>query len=170
VVLAQALSVDWKFYGDASLDEKSDEKSSCFYNARDAIQRPDGHIRVWTKCLLQKDLDSINIEKDFDGKILNNAANKAALHYVPPIATVESIDDTQRMAITQNEETANIGNIRPRATVLYELNCSERMLRELSAYFNANGKSGSNDKPMDWKYVPPEGNGASLLKLLCPLR
>jgi hypothetical protein len=44
------------------------------------------------------------------------------------------------------------------------------MMRELSFDIMVNGKSGSLDKPSDWKYVPPEGNGASLLKILCPLR
>jgi hypothetical protein len=164
--LAQALSVDWKFYGGAALDEKSE----CFYDAKGVVQGPDAHLRVWTKCLLQKDLDSIDIKKDFDGKILENAGQKVAHHYVPPIATVEPIDDNQSIVITQYEETANIGNIEPHSNIFYELNCSERMLRELSMHFLVNGKSGSFNQPSDWKYVPPEGNGASLLKLLCPLR
>jgi hypothetical protein len=42
------------------------------------------------------------------------------------------------------------------------------MLRELSIDLNINGRVGSNNKPADWKYVPPEGNGAALLRLLCP--
>jgi len=164
--LAQALSVDWKFYGGASLDGHSE----CFYDAKGVVQGPDGHIRVWTKCLLQKDVDSIDIKKDFDGKILENAGTKVALHYVPPIATVETIDVNQSIVITQYEETTNIGNFEPNANTFYELNCSERMLRELSVHFLVNGKSGSRDKPSDWKYVLPEGNGARLLKILCPMR
>jgi len=71
------------------------------------------------------------------------------------------------MVITGYEETANISNIQPRARIFYELNCSDRMLRELSIYVQANGKAGSRDKPGDWSNVPPEGNGASLLKILC---
>lgn len=54
--LAQELSVDWKFYGGASV-QGSD---FCFYDAKGVIQTPDGHMRVWTKCLPQKDLDSID--------------------------------------------------------------------------------------------------------------
>jgi hypothetical protein len=49
---------------------------------------------------------------------------------VPPIATVETIDVNQRIVIIQHEETANIGNIQPHTNIFYELNCSERMLRE----------------------------------------
>jgi hypothetical protein len=87
------LSVDWKFYGGASLDGHSE----CFYDAKGVVPGPDGHIRVWTNCLLQKDMDSIDIKKDFDGKILANTAQKVANQYVPPIATVETIDVNQRI-------------------------------------------------------------------------
>jgi hypothetical protein len=159
----KGLSVDWKFYGGASLDGDSE----CFYDAKGVVQGPDGHIRVWTKCLLQKDMDSIDIKKDFNGKILENTAQKIANQYVPPIATVKTIDVNQNIVITQYEETANIGNIQPHTNIFYELNCSERMLRELSIQYV---RGSSLDKPSHWKYVPPEGNGASLLKILCPLR
>jgi hypothetical protein len=71
------------------------------------------------------------------------------------------------MQITEYEEIANIGSIEPHAKIFYELNCPERMSRELSIYFQADGKSGSFDKPSDWKYIPPEGNGSRLLKILC---
>jgi hypothetical protein len=43
-------------------------------------------------------------------------------------------------------------------------------VRELSISFSVNGKYRSSDEPRPWKFIPPEGNGASLLKLLCPLR
>jgi hypothetical protein len=69
--------------------------------------------------------------------------------------------------ITQYEQIANISNIEPHAKIFYELNCSERMSRELNMYFQVNGKNGSRDKPSDWKFVSPEGNGARLLKILC---
>jgi hypothetical protein len=29
------------------------------------------------------------------------------------------------------------------------------------------GKEGLSDKPSSWEYVPPEGSGATLLKILC---
>jgi hypothetical protein len=72
--------------------------------------------------------------------------------------------------ITQYEETANISKVQPQARIFYKLNRSERMLRELSIYVMLDGKSGSHDKPSDWRHVPPEGNGASLLKFLCQPR
>jgi hypothetical protein len=163
--LTQTLSVDWKLYGGVPLDGDS----WCFYEARGVIVRPDGHIRVWTQCLLEKDIDNIDIKNDLGKNIIENAAQKVASYYVPPIAVVEDIDVNQAMTITRYEETANISYIQPAARIFYELNCSERMMRELSTYLRApSGQGSSSDKPSDWRYVPPQGNGATLLKILCP--
>jgi hypothetical protein len=162
---AQAADVDWKFYGGASIDGDS----LCFYDAKGAIRGPEGRIRVWTKCLPQKDMDDIDIKKDFAGKIAERAAQKVVDHYVPPVAAVEDIDFDQMLAIVGYEETANTGNVQYQARILYELSCSERRLRELSIDIKAKGGRGSSDKPGDWRHVPPEGNGATLLKILCPL-
>lgn len=52
-------------------------------------------------------------------------------------------------------------------TILYELDCSQQMLCELSIEIDTDGKSGSKHTANEWKYVPPETNGARLLKILC---
>jgi hypothetical protein len=65
------------------------------------------------KSPLQKDMDSIDIKKDVDGKILENTAQKIVNYYVPPYAKGETIDANQSMAIIQYEETANISNPSP---------------------------------------------------------
>src|SRR5262249_29652362 len=82
---AQGSDVDWKFYGGLK-DEY------CFYEANDLVRGLGDHIRVWIKCLAQKDMEAIDIEKDFDGKIVNKAAEKVAMNYVPPIAMVEDVN------------------------------------------------------------------------------
>jgi hypothetical protein len=43
----------------------------------------------------------------------------------------------------------------------------ERMMRSLSVSLYTNGQSRFQNKPSDWEYVSPKGNGATLLKLLC---
>jgi hypothetical protein len=164
-VSPRELDVDWKFYGGASLTDK--KHNVCFYDASGIVRKPDNHIRVWTKCLPQKDIDKVDIKKDFGGKILENTAEKVARHYMPPIGVAEVMDADQIMQVTEYEEVANISSIEPHARIFYELNCPERMFRELTMYFQSNGKSGSLDKPSDWKYIPPEGNLARLLKILC---
>jgi hypothetical protein len=162
---ASAADVDWKVYGFASVAGTE----VCFYEAMGVDRTPDRHLRVWTKCLSQKDMEAVDIKNDFGGKILENATRKmyGRSPYMPPIARVESIDFDQATIVTVFEETANISYIRPHSTIFYELNCPQKMLRELSLSIEVNGQHGSRDTPSEWRFIPPEGNWASLLKILC---
>jgi hypothetical protein len=78
------------------------------------------------------------------------------------------MDIKQITEIVAAEEAANLAAIEPQAQIFDEMNCSERMTRTLSVSIHTNGRYGFNNKPSDWEYVPPESNGATLLKLLCP--
>jgi hypothetical protein len=161
---ARAADVDWKMYGTAS----TFGGAVCFYEGNGVARTADTHMRVWTKCLLQKDLDSLDFKSELGKKVIENAARKVTDIYVPPIALVEDINFDQAMGVTTYEETANLSNIQPHARFFYELNCSERMMRELSIQVrDLNGKERFSDKPTDWKYVAPETNAARLLKILC---
>ena len=73
--LAQGLSVDWKFYGGASIQGNSDY-DYCFYDAKGVAPTHDGHIRVWTKCLLGKDLDNIDVKTELGDRVVKNTAQK----------------------------------------------------------------------------------------------
>jgi hypothetical protein len=158
---ALAADVDWKMYGTASIDGGV----VCFYESKSVVTRP---ARVWAKCLLQKDLDSMDFESELGKKIVESAARKARKGYIPQIALIEDIDFDQGLGVIQYEETANLSNIQAHSQFFYKLNCSERMMRRLSTYIRKlNGKEGFSDKPSDWEYVPPEGSGARLLKILC---
>ena len=75
------------------------------------------------------------------------------------------MDADKATGVTLYEETANIANIEPRARIFYEFNCKEQMLRELSIYVQSDRLA--REKPTEWTSVPPEGNAARLLKLLC---
>jgi hypothetical protein len=162
--LGHAADVDWKVYGSASVSGPE----ICFYDAKSVARRADKLLRVWTKCLSQQDLDKVNVKNDYDGKIVENAARKMVNGYVPPIALVEDdVDFDKATMITGYEESANIADIEPHARIFYELDCSERMSRELSINLFVDGKRGGIQRPGDWKYIPPEGNAARLLKLLC---
>jgi hypothetical protein len=160
---AEAADVDWKMYGGASVGGPS----YCFYDAKSVAHTSNGNMRVWTKCLTQKDLDGLNIKSDIGRKIVDNAARKLVDKYVPPIAAAGMIDADQIITAIQYEETANLSSIEPEARFFMELNCSERMDRRLSTYLNVNGKVGFENMPSDWEYVPPEGSSATLLKILC---
>jgi hypothetical protein len=163
---AVASEVDWKMYGAASLDGHE----ICFYGAMGAALTPAKNVRVWTKCLPQEDLDDIDAEHTFDGQILDHVAKKVSHHYVPPITSVESVDERQLLAIILYEEAADIAGIQPHSSIYYEIDCAQKLLRELSVSISFNGKLDSRQTPSEWKYIPPEGNGARLLSLLCSTR
>ena len=86
---------------------------------------------------------------------------------MPPIIATRKMEFDKIADVAGAEEIADNGDIQSYSRILYELNCSEKMLRELSITF-INDRSGSSDNPRDWKYVAPETNGATLLKILCP--
>jgi hypothetical protein len=157
--LAQGLGVDWKLYGGANVGGES----LCFYDAKGLIQQPTGHLRVWTKCVSKGEVDAI-FDKDGDKRIIEATAEKVMSGYVPPIAGIQNVD---LMVITAYEEVADMAALQPQSRIFYELNCPDRMLRELSIDLNVDGRIGSRNKPSDWKYVSPETNGAALLKILC---
>lgn len=154
---AQALDVDWKMYGAASGD-------LCFYEAKGVSRTAAKLLRVWTKCLPQKDIDGINIEKDLGGKILENTARKVVDRYIPPIATIEDTGFDQGVAVIQYEQTANLSNLTPSARFLYEVDCPEQKLRELSIWVR---DKGSSDRERPWTHAAPETNGGRLVRLLC---
>lgn len=110
----------------------------------------------------------MNIEKDFGGAIEKGAAQKIAHYYLPPITRVQEVNTDTIITITQYEVTADVADIQPSLSIFYELDCSKRMVGELSIYLKKNGKSSDFGKPVNWQYVPPEGNMADLLKILCP--
>jgi len=162
----QAVDVgDWKVFGGASLSDSE----ICFYDAKGVVRTRRGILRVWTKCLSQQDLEKVDVQHDFNGRIVESAARKRDNGYVPPIALIEDgIDFNKATVITGYEETANIAPIQPRASISYELNCARRMLRErIVTLFASEVKRGSTKTPSSWRHISPETNVTKLLKLLC---
>ena len=86
---------------------------------------------------------------------------------MPPIVVIGQMEFKHSPDIVSYEQIADLSAIDPQAELFDELNCSERMTRTLSVSIYTNGQHGYNNKPGDWEYVAPEGNAATLLKLLC---
>jgi hypothetical protein len=164
-VHAQAVGVDWKLYGFANL--KTSGPSECFFDAKDVTNSPDHRVRVWTKCLSQKDIDDLDLQKESLGEVMKNTAEKMKRGYEPPLAQVRRINADEMMIIIALEETANISHIQPQSRIFFELDCGGQMMRELSIDIQVQGKSANINLPREWQYAAPETNGAALLKLLC---
>src|ERR1700739_2510234 len=163
--VAEASDTDWKLYGSSTLNG---QRNLCFFDLKGAVKASDEHVRVWTKCLPKEDLDRLDIEKDYGGEVVRNAARKMVDRYVPPIALVEDMNFDQATEVATLEEAADIANIQPSARIFYELDCTTLVLRELSVdIVDVGGRSGSSNKASEWKYIAPETNGTRLMKILC---
>jgi hypothetical protein len=162
--VAKAVDVDWKMYGTATVE---DQQHICFYDANGIVRQADGRIRVWTKCLLQTELNSVSSQGELGAKVTENAARKMLDHSFPVIALIEDMTFDQAVTIMMYEEAADIGNLSAVAKFLYELDCLERKDRRLSTQVRIQGKDVFEKKVSDWEYTAPETNGARLLKMLC---
>jgi hypothetical protein len=155
---AHAADVDWKLYGAASFPAG---EQWCFYDVQGVTQTPEGYLRVWTKCLQQKELDAVDPKQ-----IVEDSAKRIISGYVPPIVVGDIMKFDQIPLIVPYEQIADANSINPTVRIYYELDCSQKRLHELSMRFSVNGKDKeANERP--WQFVSPEGNGATLLKLLC---
>jgi hypothetical protein len=157
---AKAADIDWKLYGISTYNGIQD---LCFFDLNGVAQTSDQHVKVWIKCLHQQELEGVDISKDYGGKILNNAAQKIISGYMPPMALVEDVSKDLAVQIATMEETADLARLKPSARILYELDCSKLMLRELSTEILGENAHLGNE----WKYIAPETNAARLQKILC---
>jgi hypothetical protein len=161
VVYAQSGETNWQQYGWSRLGTLN---VILFFDAAGIIRRDNGHVQVWTKALSAAALDhAINTDR----KIFESAKQKVVQRYRPPITAVMELDSEKRTQVILDETAANFGSIEAANRVLYELDCTNRLLRELSIRLLVNGKLRSKDTPIEWRHVSPETVAADLLKLAC---
>jgi hypothetical protein len=79
---AIAEDVDWKFYGSA------ENKQQCFYDAKSVSFQSVDHMRIWTKCLNEDEMEAGASSEPDKNNIIKLAGNKIVGGYVPPIAKV----------------------------------------------------------------------------------
>jgi hypothetical protein len=151
----------WRIFGpySAKLPE------TCFYNSVD-VSRSKNIRTVWTKCLGRNDLNKA-VKNDTTGTLSDTVADKIARNYVPSIAKVEHLEGDQFIDAVFDEELANTGGVQPLRTVLFEVDCAEKKIREVSSLKPADGQLRTSDMPQDWHGVTPVAGGSSLLVILC---
>jgi hypothetical protein len=108
----------------------------------------------------------INLKEESGGlQVAENAAQEITQGYVPPIVVVGIMPFDRIRDIAIFEQIADISPIEPISRVFYELNCAQRMERELST--GVNGEPRERDEPNPWTFIAPETIGDRLLKLIC---
>lgn len=157
---ALSAEVDWKLYGGL-------EGMRCFYDETGVKQLPGHLVRVWTKCLRETELETFDVTKAANKAVLERSAERVAHYYVPPLAMIEDATPDQALTVTMYEAMASLARLEPQVSIYYELNCQDQMVRELSLLVKVKGQSRTSERPTVWRYVPPEGNAARLIQMLC---
>jgi hypothetical protein len=157
---ARAAAVDWKFYGGADLTITG--QTVCFYEERGITKPQPSLVNVWVKCLLQSDMDKVPAHTPYSNAYISMSVGRLAHYYHPPILRVERMNYDQIVQVIMYESLADVSDLTAHAQFYYGLDCRRRMMREMSITIE-----NQQGKPSDWQYVPPEGNGARLLSLLC---
>ena len=96
---------------------------------------------------------------------MDMSASRLSHYYFPPIFKVDHMrDKNQAESVIMYETLADVAGFEPESNIFYELDCRPRKIREL----HISAGTTSTNIPSEWKDVPPEGNGATLVSLLCP--
>lgn len=161
--LSAHAAVDWKLYGGADMNGLA---QYCFYDAKSISYEKD-NVRIWVKCLSKSELDGVKPKNDSTYAARDAAAHRIARGYMPPLDVISPMKLDQIETTIIYETEANALDIRPEVSIYYEIDCQERRERELSLSLK---NDDHNSAPLAWSYVPPEGNGAMLLSLICPKR
>jgi hypothetical protein len=153
---AQQPASDWRMIG-----ETKDE--AVFYDASGMRKLPNGHLEVWLKALPLKAIIKAYEQRDKERR--DRAVRKLVSGYVPPVwldkPPMWFEKKTNRDQITDAvvfEEVANEAAIEPSMRLLVEVDCPNRLTRNLSAWFNLDGKVESSEKPGEWEHIAPETN------------
>jgi hypothetical protein len=164
---AQTGDTDWKQYGAADFG-KNGGLLVMFFDAAGLIHRSNGHVEVWTKGLSRKAIDrALSASSPMHKKIFDVAEHRITAMDRPLLSTIVELDKYQMADVLMNEVAANVANIDATERIMYELDCPNRMVRELSGMFVLDGKPGSQDTPQEWKHISPETAVATLFKLIC---
>src|SRR5438445_8880938 len=139
-----AQSADWKFYGGS-------QDAYCFYDEASAMKLASG-ARIWVECIKQTFFE----DDPASSEVIHAAARKFRDTYIPPIVFAQPgwTADKAQLIIVYEEKVNHSYNIKMDILMLYELDCQKDKFRELQISF----QDGTTHGPLDWKFIPPDGN------------
>jgi hypothetical protein len=161
------LRADWKYAGGALPDRESGNTLE-FYDAENVQYLSNGDVKVWVKTIDTSDVDELVAREK---TIMNKAAEKTAKSYYPPYFLSNPDPDASADGCIEMilwEEAANHADVKPRAKMLYEINCRERMIQTVSAItYKRDGTTTFASDFDRWSPIPPESTGDVLRRILC---
>ena len=162
---AIAAESEWKMYSTATV---MDEQSMCFYDVKSILTNANNNMKVWTKCISEKELDYKKLPLHQKLQIITEFGRRLSSGEKPPVARIEKLDEGALNKVKEFEATANSGYVNSNMEGLMEINCRERMQRILRATISYNGSINTSDKSQDWRDIAPDSNASGLMILVCP--
>ncbi len=165
--LTDELRANWKYAGIISLDKESGA-ALAFFDAENIQYLSNGNVTVWIRAVDAAEMERlVTREKE----ITDKAAEKMEKTYYPPYV-LSSADTSpgvdQYLEIIEWEEAANHADIRPRARLVYEIRCRERMIQTVSTVLYRSDGTTTFASDFDrWSSVIPGSTGDTLRKILC---
>jgi len=169
----------WIIYGFSSDGKGGND--AMFFDQAGMKRQPGNHVQVWTKSLSTKKMDHLSNmilapPKEGSPEYENYmsvfrsvmARVKSAEQLLYESASPEKVNESARNSMIIYEGVANSGAIEPRNKVLYDIDCSNDMLRVLYLIATgADGHSSIHDTPQAWQHIAPESNGSRFEALVC---
>lgn len=165
---AKAQGADWKFYGSSDLSKS--ENVIAYYDAESIERLSDSNVSVWTKTVRLSEVERITKVEE----VSNKAERKIKTRYVPPyiLSNPEprpSSEDTMKIIVW--EEAANYDVIKAKSKALYELDCTENKIRNLSMTSSKKGGGQKAGPKIDeWTSIRSKSNAETLHNILCRQR
>lgn len=161
------LRANWKYAGGA-LPEKESAHTLAFFDADHVQYLSSGDVQVWIKAIDASEIARIVAKEK---EIAKTAADKMAKSYYPPYFSSNPNADPSvdtYLEMIEWEEAANHADIRPRARMLYEIRCRERVIQTISAIIYKSDGTTTFASDFDrWSSIIPESTGDALRKMLC---
>ncbi len=140
-----ASGADWKFIGGSFIKNKH---VITYYDADSVDYLSNGNIRAWNKGVDFSEVERITSKKD----VIEKSAKKLLVGYYPPYVLLKSIAKTgfdRYVDIISWEEAANHPEIKPKVRIYHEINCTEKMIRNLSIIvYTEEGAVSSSSTPI----------------------
>jgi hypothetical protein len=161
------LRSSWKYAGGV-LPENESGRALAFFDEENIQYLSNGNVQVWMKAVDSSEIDRLVAgEKD----IAKKAMDKMSKSYCPPYFLSDPDSNPSADAYIEMiewEEAANRANSRPRAKLLYEINCRQRTIQTISAItYKKDGTTTFASDFDQWSDITPGSTGDTLRKILC---
>jgi len=155
---------DWRYCG--GTPTSTGKYDVTFYDTETVRYSSNGNAQVWVKAIKDTELERVMGKRE--KVIVEASAKKVAAGYIPPYCLVnKKADYNASIDIISWEEVANNDEGKHRAMFLFEINCTNKMVRYLSGHVYDGSKIISNYDPGKWDYIVPDSTGENLSKILC---